>query len=276
MTTELKQTRKKKEQPPTCKAKNCQELHMVNCNYCEKHWFPAAKPENEVFIPRFVNAQFKYYADKDAERAKDGYIHISSLNLCIREKVYQHLDRRPLTPIKIKWFSTGNAVHHKLQVLAQQDPDIKIEMPVVMGKIIAHIDMYDTNLKIPCEAKSLVQPEVEVPKNFHIDQLKMYMAMTGDQFGVCLYDPLMAYKIPFSEWHVTMTKQELQAKREEIEAKAALYAKAMELKDPYLAPHIGWDSEYNWHCEKCDYATECEVLRTRQRNEEAANKSQGI
>jgi hypothetical protein len=251
--------------PKICKSKGCNVEPMQNCNYCERHWFPANTPEEQLVMPDLVEAQFDYYEEKDEERRKDGKIHISSLNLCIREKVFQHLRPEPLTPIKVKWFSTGNAVHHKLQVLAARKPQYQIEKPVIRGNIIAHIDIYDNKRKFPIEAKSLVQAEQEVPRNFHVDQLKMYMAMTDDDIGVLFYDPLLAYDIPFAEWTIRMTKEERNKKLEEIETKAAIYSLAMARKDPSLAPYIFGDREYDWHCDRCTYYKECEQMRIKER-----------
>lgn len=267
-------TTTKKQKPNICKTKGCQAVPMADCNYCDKHWFPANKKEEQLIIPTLVKSQMDYYKKKDAERAKDGKIHISSLNLCIREKVFQRLYEEPLTPIKIKWFSTGNAIHHKLQVLGAENPEYEIEKEVVRGNIIAHIDMYDNARRIPFEAKSLVQGEIEVPRNFHVDQLKMYMALTDDDRGVLLYDPLLNYSDePFAEWTIRMTKEERTAKLEEIEAKAKMYAIAMERKDPSIASHIFYDPEYSWHCDKCTYYNECAEMRAKEpERQELANK----
>ena len=262
MTTVLKT---KKEKPTICKAKGCKDTMMANCNYCEKHWFPCNKPEDQLIIPEFLQSQFDFYKNQDEQRAKDGYIHISSLNLCIRENVFRMIDRKPLRPIQLKWYSTGNAIHHKLQVLVAKNPQYQIEKPVIHKNIIAHIDIYDNNRKIPFEAKSLVSGKQEVPKNFHVDQLKMYMALTDDDIGCVLYDPLLDYSDdPFAEWTVRMTKEERVLKLEEMEQKAEIYARAIEFKNAEIAPHINYDPEYNWHCEKCSYADECAAMRAKE------------
>lgn len=266
-------TTTKKEKPNICKTKGCVAVPMANCNYCEKHWFPANKPGEQLIIPRLLESQFDYYKKKDEERANDGKIHITSLNLCMREKVFQHLNPKPLRPIQLKWFSNGNAIHHKLQVLISDNPEFELEKEVTRGNIVAHIDMYDNKRKFPVEAKSLAQGEIEVPKNFHIDQLKMYMALTDDEIGVMLYDPMLAYgDEPFSEWTVRMTKEERQAKLEEIENKAKLYSLAMERKDPSIASHINYDPEYNWHCDHCIYADTCAEMRAKEPERQALNK----
>lgn len=250
----------------TCKTKGCNVEPMVNCNYCQKHWMPANKKEEQLVIPELVKSQFEYYKKKDEERANDGKIHISTLNLCVREKVFQHLHPQPLRPIQLKWFSNGNAIHDKLQTLALMNPDYEREKEVIRGDIIAHIDMYDNKRKFPIEAKSLAQSALEVPKNFHIDQLKMYMALTDDDIGVLLYDPLLAYgDEPFAEWTITMTKQEREDKLKEIDEKAKKYSQAMEKQDPALAPHIAYDTEYNWHCDKCIYYNECMNMNAKAR-----------
>jgi hypothetical protein len=273
--TELKTLKKmKKEKSNICKSKGCLAVPMANCNYCDKHWFPANKPEEQLIIPKFLDSLYKHYEEKDEERANDGYIHITSLNLCIREKVFQHLNRKPLRPIQLRWFTNGNAIHHKLQSLVKENPEFEVEKEVKKGNIIAHIDMYNNKLRFPVEAKSLTSGGEEVPKNFHIDQLKMYMALTDDEIGVMLYDPLLNFTDePFAEWTVKMTKEERQSMLEQIEVKAQIYASAMEQKNPELAPHINYDPEYSWHCEKCAYANECAVMRAREpERQELVNK----
>ena len=259
-------SRVKKPKLNICKSKGCQSEPLPDLNYCKKHWWPCDKPEDRIVGPLLRKAMLKHYTEKDEQRRKDGLVHVSDINLCMREKVFQHLKPEPLTPIKLKWFSTGNAIHHKLQMLVDQYPEWVKEYPVRHKNITAHIDMYNTKLNLPVEAKSMNNAGIEVPKNFHIDQLKMYMALVGADIGVYFIDPLLNFtEDPNAEWTVRMNQNERAELLKVIETKAELYAKAMEEQNPAIASHIAYDPEYNWHCDYCQYATECEKMRTQER-----------
>lgn len=246
-----------------CKTKGCNELPKAGSKHCTKHYFPRNTPEEQLVIPNLLKGLYNKYRKNDEVRAADGLIHISSVNLCMREKVFQNLRPEPLTPRKLKWFSNGTAIHHKVQSLMEEFPGrYKLEMEVKKGNIVAHIDLYDQELQLPIELKSLSSAGEEAPKNFHVDQLKMYMALTDSERGVVFYDPLLDFSDEgFSEWTIKMTKDERIKLREVIENKAALYALAMNRKDPSIATHINYDPEYNWHCEYCQYAGECADMR---------------
>jgi len=253
-----------------CKTKGCELEPIPNSKMCEKHYFPRNEPQNQLLIPDMLQALYNKYRKKDEEREKDGKIHISSINLCMRESVFRRLKPEPMTPRKLKWFTNGSAIHEKAQALLEEFPDkYEKEKEVTLGKnIVAHIDLYNKEKKIPIEAKSLSGAGEEAPKNFHVNQLKMYMALTDADVGVMFYDPLLDFTDEaFSEWTIRMNQSERAKMLQEIETKAELYALAVERKDPSVASHIAYDPEYNWHCSYCTYVAECTEMRTKERSQ---------
>ena len=197
--------------------------------------------------------------------------HVSDIVLCPRKTCYQKIDPIPLDMKSLNFFSSGRAIHESLQVLANRYPDrFEIEKEVVSNTnadaITGHIDLYDKIEGVPIEAKSMRVKDITEPKPHHVDQLKAYMALTGSNHGILLYQLLLHFEDkPWREYHITMSLEERVKKLNEMQLDVFKLQLAVTKRDPQLARHIAYVPGLNWMCRTCPYEVECLKLRLAER-----------
>lgn len=199
---------------------------------------------------------------KEYSKPRDG-IHISDLLLCPRKTVFQKLEPQELTMRELNFFSSGRAIHEALQQLALMYPDkYEKEKEVSYMDCIGHVDIYDKINNIPIEAKSMRKAKVDRPKDFHVEQIKSYMAILGASKGIILYQLLLHFEeTPFVSFEVTMTPRDREVQLQYINSDIERFKASITNGDPGLSRHIAKDARYNWLCDGCNYFNDCLGMR---------------
>lgn len=227
-------------------------------------------------------------------------VHVSDLIYCPRESIFRKLHPIPITDRELNFFTSGRAIHDAIQTLAKHYPKYEIEkeiefipieneftkgLPEIKRmngigrklKILAHIDLFDTEKKIPIEAKSSRKAKLatynrntktwspEEPKSFNVTQLKIYMALTNSDVGYLMYQLLMNFdKNPFTIFEVRMTEKERIDMLKWLTVEAINYVYSKNSKDPSLVRHVAFDNELNWKCNDCKFLDECLEMRNKE------------
>lgn len=197
-------------------------------------------------------------------KPRDG-IHISDLLLCPRKTVFQKLEPQPLTMRELNFFSSGRAIHEALQQLALMYPDkYEKEKEVSYQDCVGHVDIYDKINNIPVEAKSMRKAKVDRPKDFHVEQIRSYMAILGSSKGIILYQLLLHFdETPFVAFDVTMTARDREVQLQYINSDIERFKASLINGDPSLSRHIAKDARYNWLCDSCQFYKSCESMRAK-------------
>lgn len=171
---------------------------------------------------------------------------------CIREQVFRKLEPKPITDRELSSFAFGEGAHLAVQRLATTGVSLA-EKEVVMDGVTGTIDLFDS---VPIEIKTVRSKDDSV-RSFHITQLKYYMAMAGSNVGILFYMMVNDFDNPFRFRTMTLDNTELAEIRAQISTRALQFNKAMEAKDPFLAPHIKKDKSLVWKCSYCKYKEPC-------------------
>jgi hypothetical protein len=222
-----------------------------------------------------IELKSSLYTEYNKER--DG-IHVSMINLCLRESVFRAIDPKPITDRELGLFSAGRAIHEAIQQLAKFFPKYEIEKEInfaIDGIILkAHIDLYDKERNIPIEAKTVRKNRLgtfdkrtktwspEEPKPFNTEQLQMYMALCDSDVGYIIYQLLLDYdNFPFRVFEVTMTKEERSNMLERMVSDAFHLQMNIDNKTPERTKHIALDKNKNFKCTYCKYLDPCYEMR---------------
>jgi hypothetical protein len=212
--------------------------------------------------------------------------HVSDIVICPRERVFQSIDPMPKTMRELNFFTSGRAVHEAYQELFTLFPGRFQEREVWVSRktkivvqldesdlilkdnrsefreflkskgidmdndIVAHIDLYDSVNNQPYEAKSSRTAGLTKPKEFHIAQVKYYMALVDAEWGGVFYQFLNHFEDkPFAEFPVHMDKAERQQTLDRLVREIDNYDHAVKMQDPSLARHVMNDGrDWNWKC----------------------------
>ena len=196
-------------------------------------------------------------------------IHVSDINLCLRETVFRRINPQPITDREIGFFTVGRSIHDSIQTLAKSNPKYEIEKEinyVYEGITIkAHIDLYDKENNIPIEAKTVRNKDIAEPKPFNIDQLKMYMTLVDADIGYIIYQLLLDYNdFPFRVFEVRMTKEERTRMLEKMVDDSFHLQMNIDLKTPEDTRHVFNDETKRWKCTYCKYNLECTQMRNKE------------
>ena len=210
-------------------------------------------------------------------KERDG-IHVSDINLCLRETVFRRLRPQAITDREIGFFTVGRSIHDSIQTLAKSNLKYEIEKEINYDAggltIKAHIDLYDKEKNIPIEAKSARNKDIVEPKSFHIEQLQMYMTLVGSDLGYIIYQLLLDYNdFPFRVFEVRMTKEERIKMLDKMVTDAFHLQMNIDLKTPENTRHVFNDETKNWKCQYCHFNQECTSMRNK---EFAANRKANI
>lgn len=243
-------------------------------------------------LPALYRALYETYQDN-----RTG-IHVSDIVLCPRKRVFRELEPKPITNIELNFFTSGKAIHAALQDLAKHNGSYEIEQEIylrddrtsVLGLthlmqeiheetkgefmsahnldenncISGHIDIYDRANNVPIEAKSMRKASVDKPKPHHVQQLKVYMAITGADYGIVLYQLLLHFdQTPFVEFVIQMTKDEREKMLDWLMVELHELRLAIKRQDPALARHVMLDGDYNFQCRNCPYLRQCQAINLR-------------
>jgi CRISPR/Cas system-associated exonuclease Cas4 (RecB family) len=233
--------------------------------------------------------------DKLYNQRRQG-IHVSDVTMCPRKAIFRRLNPSKTTPTELNFFTLGKSLHQAAQDLTEVFPQYTQEMEVWLTKkgqtefvyskkedfddeedyreylqmrgidpdndLVAHIDLYNKQENIPIEMKGIRKASIDAPKDFHIQQLKYYMAMTNSNHGIILYQLLMHYKDkPFKEFYVSMTDKQLAEERRTLIQEAKSFGNALRLNNPKLARNVLEDENLNWLCDRCQFLKQCQEWR---------------
>lgn len=213
-------------------------------------------------------------------------VHVSDVIYCPREAVFRKLTPIAVTDKELNFFTSGAAIHTAIQTLAKYFEKYEIEKEVVFEpskheytkdllcedediKILAHIDLWDSERNIPIEAKSTRKATlknrktgIEEAKSFNITQLKLYMSLLGAEKGYLLYQLLMNFdSYPFELFEITMTEEERKKMLRWLTKECLRIVHATKKKDASLARHVADDKELNWKCTDCKFLNPCLEMR---------------
>lgn len=204
-------------------------------------------------------------------------VHVSDISLCPRQSVYRRLNPAKTTPKELNFFTLGKSLHQAQQDLTEVHGDrfameSEVWLSAKTGELIpsikadkenditAHIDIYDQKNNIPVECKGIRKASIEQPYTFHVQQLKYYMAMTGAEKGIILYQLIMHFKDkPFKEFLITLDEVQRAAEKQKLLREAKAFARAVKAKDPMLAHGIIKDEDLNWKCDDCPLIKQCQA-----------------
>ncbi len=196
-------------------------------------------------------------------------IHVSDLNLCLRETVFRRINPQAITDREIGFFTVGRSIHDSIQTLAKSNPKYEIEKEInyeIDGITLkAHIDLYDSEKNTPIEAKTVRSNKVsptDEPKPFNVEQLQMYMALVDADIGFIIYQLLLDYNdFPFRVYEVKMTKEERKEMLEKMVTDAFHLQMNIDQKTPENTRHVFFDETKKWKCQYCKYNQECTQMR---------------
>lgn len=239
--------------------------------------------QQEELVPTLMEALFDLY-----QRKREG-VHVSDINLCIREQVFRNIEPLPMTVRELNYFVVGESCHVAAQKLAKLYPDrFEVEKEVWYKDIVAHIDLYDKISNVCFELKTSRSSKTDdLPKDFQVQQLKCYMAMTDSKQGYILYLLMNNFDEPlFMEFPITMTDKEIADQKAWMETNAQAFKFGLEKKNAEFAPHIFYNPKLNWKCGKtyerkdkagnvvsskyyksCKYYDQCETMRAKERKQ---------
>lgn len=226
-----------------------------------------------TLIPTMMQALYAKYREP-----RTG-VHLSDIVLCPREQAFRNTDPQAITARELNYFIIGKSAHEAIQILAETYPNrYEVEKEILFNNYISmHVDLYDKIDNIVYEMKTYRGNNPEAPKKHQLNQLKSYMVATGAKEGYIVYLLMASFEEPlFKEFKITMTEQERTVIRDWMEVNAQAFKNAVERKDPSLAPHIFYDEELKWKCQKvstnkktgvetvtinCKYFAECKNMR---------------
>lgn len=219
------------------------------------------EPGRRDMIIELLTSRLKEHFDKDSREG----VHVSDLTLCIRKAAFKKFEPTPSTMRDVNFFTSGRAIHDAIQTLAQYEKDrFEIEKPIEYEGIVGHIDLYDKINNIPIECKSSRVKTVSKPKSFHVDQLKCYMAITGADIGIILYQCLIHFDdTPFVEFEIKMTKEEREQQLMNMSVRRDYFKHALFTKDPLSINGVLDNPDLNWMCvtregvANCPYYQKC-------------------
>jgi hypothetical protein len=184
---------------------------------------------------------------------------------CPKQAAFIALDKhRKLSKRSKNYFFSGEAVDEKLRNMFTNrvKGHYDTAKTVTLGPIIGNPDLYDIDNDTVLEIKSTDPNKwTPLPRSHQMDQLIGYMAMMDCQKGVLWYYILTRKQDDgfWREFHITLTKAELQEKRNEMLDDAMSLEGAINAKNPDLARNVASDPEFGWKCKNyCDYIDYCE------------------
>lgn len=214
--------------------------------------------ENEIeILPLLLDSLFKKFS------GARGGLHVSDLVTCTLKAYYGKKTPSEPTIKQLNYFSSGNGIHDAIQSLTNQDPiRFRKEKAVQYKDVVGHVDIYDTVNRVPIEIKSMRVASSDSPMDYHIAQLKCYMAILDCDYGLLLYQLLLHKdEKPFVEYVIRSTRRERSKILKMLSDRSDMLKKALSDEDPYDLPHIGLNANYEWMCMSCSFFEPCLIQR---------------
>jgi CRISPR/Cas system-associated exonuclease Cas4 (RecB family) len=186
-------------------------------------------------------------------------IHVSDLVYCNRQTVFRKLKPKPNTERELSYFSAGRGHHDVLEGLHGAEREVEREW----SEIQAHYDLLD---KTVLEVKTTRSFKRDIKAHW-IRQLAYYCAIENQSVGkliiLYLFSQRATKKNPNPSPDLietyTITFPDLDVIRRDLLQRRDLLIKALDAKNPVLAPGVRSDAENSWLCRNCSYKTECDA-----------------
>jgi hypothetical protein len=72
--------------------------------------------KNSLIMQELKNSLNAYF-----NQPRDDGIHVSDINLCLRETVFRRIDPKPIKDREIGFFTIGRSIHDSIQTLAKSN-----------------------------------------------------------------------------------------------------------------------------------------------------------
>jgi hypothetical protein len=209
--------------------------------------------ENQLALDDLLKRLEEWNKKQDEKRNSSG-IHTSDLVLCLKQSAYKRIIPKKPSVETLGYYVDGNTSDRALKALFKQ-----VESECVDG-IWLTPDAEDDN--------GIIQEFKATRSNNGLSahfgkQLSYYLAQKNRTLGRLVvrrlnrkYPKADNWK-PFQVYDVLLEEEELPKIREEIRARAEALKKAIEQKNPDLAPGVRHDPESNWLCNTCLWKSEC-------------------
>jgi CRISPR/Cas system-associated exonuclease Cas4 (RecB family) len=188
--------------------------------------------------------------------------HVSDTVLCPRKGVFHRLnpDEKPNPKMK-NWTLCGKQVHAAAQdILGMEEFEIEKKISTTTG-IVGSVDIYIKAENKPVEYKTTRSARKNLPKSFHIEQLKRYMAILNSPDGVLFYQLINDFSDdPFLQFDIHITEEEKREVLKNMEYDRIEWEEAIKNKDPSIARAIMGSTSLGWLCEDCPFRTQCEKI----------------
>ena len=216
-------------------------------------------------------------------RSREG-IHMS--DLCFRQIVFRDLNpNMEMSFTDVNNFTSGAAIGAALEATVNENKEnYSTEQFTNMSHFInGHIDVYNKKNNLPVEFKTYRSGSTDkLPKWHQMDQLMSYMAGQNAEYGILLYQlllkfddgefavekPIVSIKNgllmmefgPFVAFVKHMTPEERIAHITHKTEVGLQAVRARALGQPALAPHVMYDPNLKWLCQKCPFKKPCQEI----------------
>jgi hypothetical protein len=187
-------------------------------------------------------------------------IHVSDLTLCMRQAAFRKLKPKPTTETDLGYYLAGNGHHTVLESLHGAEREVER----TWQEVHAHFDLLD---KVPTEIKTTRGFSRRIHAHW-IRQLAYYCVIENTNTGkliVLFLFPRRRTKGNDSNGGMietyTITFRDLETVRSELLERRDILSKALEARDPGLAPGVKDDEDCKWLCRNCAYRVECEAIQ---------------
>lgn len=201
--------------------------------------------------------------DKQIQEGRDPNIpHVSDTVLCPRQGVFRVLNPGSPYPKQMRnWVLCGKQIHTAAQNLLNPERfEVEKEVKTASG-IVGHVDIYIKDENKPVEYKTTRSARKNLPKSFHKEQLKRYMAMLNSPDGVLFYQLINDFsEDPFLQYDIHTNEQEKREVLKNMEYDRIEREEAIKKKDPSIARAIRYNKELNWLCSDCPFNVACEKM----------------
>jgi len=187
-------------------------------------------------------------------------IHVSDLTLCMRQAAFRKLKPKPTTETDLGYYLAGNGHHTVLEALHGAEREVER----TWQEVHAHFDLLD---KVPVEIKTTRDFSRRIHRHW-VRQLAYYCVIENVNTGkliVLFLFPRRRTKGNDSNGGMietyTITFRDLETIRHELLERRDVLSKALEARDPGLAPGVKDDQDRKWLCRNCAYRAECEAIQ---------------
>jgi hypothetical protein len=186
-------------------------------------------------------------------------IHVSDLTLCMRQAAFRKLKPKPTTELDLGYYLAGNGHHTVLEALHGAEREVER----AWEQVHAHFDLLD---RVPTEIKTTRDFSRRIHGHW-IRQLAYYCVIENTNIGKLIVLFLFPRRRTNKDSNpnmietYTITFHDLETIRSELLERRDILSKALEARDPGLAPGVKDDQDCKWLCRNCAYRAECEAIQ---------------